>query len=91
MYDYSLSKKKYKITKCDFFYIQKMEANYMEWMEKALSTERAGWSAERPPDVEPHTNAFHTHAPLIIFQMIDQNLQVEFIITLKLRLILIFI
>ncbi|CAG9578778.1 unnamed protein product [Danaus chrysippus] len=57
-------------------YLQKMEANYMEWMEKALSTERAGWSAERPPDVEPHTNAFHTHAPLIIFQMIDQNLQV---------------
>ncbi|XP_052739419.1 exocyst complex component 3 isoform X2 [Bicyclus anynana] len=57
-------------------YLQKMESNYMEWMEKTLESERAEWAAERSPEVEPHTNAFHTHAPVIIFQMIDQNLQV---------------
>lgn len=57
-------------------YLQKMESNYMEWMEKTLESERAEWSGQRAPDVEPHTNAYHTHAPVIIFQMIDQNLQV---------------
>ncbi|CAH0714352.1 unnamed protein product, partial [Brenthis ino] len=57
-------------------YLQKMESNYMEWMEKALEAERAEWRGERSPDVEPHTSAYHTHAPVIIFQMIDQNLQV---------------
>ncbi|CAH2076344.1 unnamed protein product, partial [Iphiclides podalirius] len=57
-------------------YLQKMESNYMEWMEKTLESERAEWGGDRAPDVEPHTNAYHTHAPVIIFQMIDQNLQV---------------
>ncbi|XP_050673843.1 exocyst complex component 3 isoform X2 [Leptidea sinapis] len=57
-------------------YLQRMESNYREWMEKTLESERAEWGGERSPDVEPHTSAFHTHAPVIIFQMIDQNLQV---------------
>lgn len=54
-----------------------MESNYMEWMEKTLESERAEWSGQRAPEVEPHSNAYHTHAPVIIFQMIDQNLQVN--------------
>ncbi|XP_061703941.1 exocyst complex component 3 [Cydia pomonella] len=57
-------------------YLQKMESNYMEWMEKTLESERAEWNGDRAPEVEPHSNAYHTHAPVIIFQMIDQNLQV---------------
>ncbi|KAJ2942695.1 hypothetical protein O0L34_g2165 [Tuta absoluta] len=57
-------------------YLQKMQSNYMEWMEKTLEAERAEWATQRAPDVEPHSNAYHTHAPVIIFQMIDQNLQV---------------
>ncbi|KAJ8721527.1 hypothetical protein PYW07_002302 [Mythimna separata] len=57
-------------------YLQKMESNYMEWMEKTLESERAEWAGQRAPDVEPHSSAYHTHAPVIIFQMIDQNLQV---------------
>ncbi|XP_059046344.1 exocyst complex component 3 [Achroia grisella] len=57
-------------------YLQKIQSNYMEWMEKTLESERAEWSGQRAPDVEPLTNAYHTHAPVIIFQMIDQNLQV---------------
>lgn len=56
---------------------QKMESNYMEWMEKTLESERADWDSDRSPDVEPQTNVFHTHTPVIIFQMIDQNLQVS--------------
>lgn len=54
-----------------------MESNYMEWMEKTLESERAEWGGQRAPEVEPHSNAYHTHAPVIIFQMIDQNLQVN--------------
>ncbi|XP_041985818.1 exocyst complex component 3 [Aricia agestis] len=57
-------------------YLQKMESNYIEWMEKTLEAERAEWGSERAPELEPHTNAFHTHTPVIVFQMIDQNLQV---------------
>lgn len=53
-----------------------MQSNYMEWMEKTLQAEQAEWSGDRPPDEEPHSGAYHTHAPVIIFQMIDQNLQV---------------
>lgn len=56
---------------------QKMEKNYMEWMEKTLDSERAEWNGDRAPEVEPHSSAYHTHAPVIIFQMIDQNLQVR--------------
>ncbi|CAH0406996.1 unnamed protein product [Chilo suppressalis] len=57
-------------------YLQKMESNYVEWMEKTLESERAEWNGQQLPEVEPHSNAYHTHAPVIIFQMIDQNLQV---------------
>ncbi|XP_053612364.1 exocyst complex component 3 [Plodia interpunctella] len=57
-------------------YLQKMQSNYMEWMDKTLESEQAEWGASRAPDVEPHSGAFHTHAPVLIFQMIDQNLQV---------------
>ncbi|XP_073990576.1 exocyst complex component Sec6 [Rhodnius prolixus] len=55
-------------------YLQNMEDNYVEWMQKTLETEEHDWSAGvRPEDQEGH---FHTAAPVIIFQMIDQNLQV---------------
>lgn len=56
-----------------------MESNYMEWMEKTLESERAEWAGQRAPDVEPHSNAYLTHAPVIIFQMIDQNLQASYL------------
>lgn len=50
----------------------------MEWMEKTLQSEQAEWASGGPPEQEPHTSAYHTHAPIIVFQMIDQNLQVNF-------------
>ncbi|KAK9497914.1 hypothetical protein O3M35_003813 [Rhynocoris fuscipes] len=55
-------------------YLKNMEDNYGDWMQKTLETEEHDWSAGvRPEDQEGH---FHTAAPVIIFQMIDQNLQV---------------
>ncbi|XP_014257420.1 exocyst complex component 3 [Cimex lectularius] len=56
-------------------YLKNMEDNYVEWMQKTLETEQQDWSNCVQPegDQEGH---FHTAAPVIIFQMIDQNLQV---------------
>lgn len=56
-------------------YLDYIKSNYKEWMLKTLDTEKNDWfvgaSHEEGPD-----GCFHTAAPVIIFQMIDQNLQV---------------
>jgi len=56
-------------------YLEYIKANYKEWMLKTLDTEKNDWYAGAAPEVGPD-GCFHTAAPVIIFQMIDQNLQV---------------
>lgn len=56
-------------------YLDKMEENYKEWMKNALSLEAGDWKGSNDPELDEN-NAFHTSAPKIIFQMIDENLQV---------------
>ncbi|XP_060856168.1 exocyst complex component 3 [Metopolophium dirhodum] len=56
-------------------YLEYIKANYKEWMLKTLDTEKNDWYAGASPEVGPD-GCFHTAAPVIIFQMIDQNLQV---------------
>lgn len=53
-----------------------MEKNYEDWMAKALETEREEWLKNTLPDHEGQDEHYHTSAPVIIFQMIDQHLQV---------------
>lgn len=55
-------------------YLQTMERNYQDWMTKTLETEKADWINGVPADSADQY--YHTSAPVIIFQMIDQNLQV---------------
>lgn len=55
-------------------YLGNMEKNYEEWMTNALETEKQEWYAEGQPDQDEQY--YHTSAPVIIFQMIDQHLQV---------------
>jgi exocyst complex component 3 len=55
--------------------LQNMEMNYMEWMQKTLETEKLDWGNGTAPEGDDQ-GFFHTSAPVIIFQMIDQNLQV---------------
>ncbi|KAM8711410.1 hypothetical protein ACLKA7_000533 [Drosophila subpalustris] len=55
-------------------YLQNMQSNYQEWMTKAAQTEKQEWFSEMVPDQDEHY--YHTSAPVIIFQMIDQHLQV---------------
>ena len=52
-----------------------MEVNYGEWMRKALEAEKVDWGNGTLPEGDDQ-GYFHTSAPVIIFQMIDQNLQV---------------
>lgn len=56
-------------------YLQNMQDNYVEWMKNALSLEASDWKSERNPELD-NENCFHTSAPKIIFQMIEENLQV---------------
>lgn len=56
-----------------FFLFQNMEGNYTEWMQNTLISEKQEWWS----NTEPQADAYlRTAAPVIIFQMIDQNLQV---------------
>lgn len=56
-------------------YLEYIKNNYKEWMLKTLDTEKTDWYTGASPEVGPD-GWFHTAAPVIIFQMIDQNLQV---------------
>ncbi|XP_055387524.1 exocyst complex component 3 [Condylostylus longicornis] len=55
-------------------YLGNMERNYQEWMTKTLDAEKQDWFSENPPDQDEQY--YQTSAPVIIFQMITQHLQV---------------
>ncbi|CAD6236665.1 GSCOCG00008226001-RA-CDS [Cotesia congregata] len=57
-------------------YLRNMCQNYEEWMKKTLETEKADWWSGKAPESSSQDTYYHTAAPVIIFQMIDQNLQV---------------
>lgn len=54
-------------------YLETMEKNYSDWMNKTVETETQDWFAGMP---DQDDQFFHTSSPVIIFQMIDQHLQV---------------
>ncbi|XP_014206015.1 exocyst complex component 3 [Copidosoma floridanum] len=57
-------------------YLKNMSQNYEDWMRKTLETEKIDWSKEVSPETSIHDKYYYTAAPVIIFEMIDQNLQV---------------
>lgn len=54
-------------------YLKTMEKNYTDWMDKTVETEKTDWQSGMP---DQDDQFFHTASPVIIFQMIDQHLQV---------------
>ncbi|CAG9855139.1 unnamed protein product [Phyllotreta striolata] len=54
-------------------YMKNIENNYKEWMQNTLKSEKEEWRSNTEPFSESYSR---TPAPIIIFQMIDQNLQV---------------
>ncbi|KAL1508945.1 hypothetical protein ABEB36_003759 [Hypothenemus hampei] len=55
-------------------YLKDIEKNYVEWMQNALKSEKEEWRSSNAPDIDSYTR---TAAPIIIFQMINQNLEVS--------------
>lgn len=62
-------------------YLKTMESNYIDWMDKTVETEKLDWQSGMP---DQEDQFFHTSSPVIIFQMIDQHLQVTNTITQEL-------
>jgi exocyst complex component 3 len=63
-------------------YLTTMEKNYTDWMDKTVETEKQDWYQSGMPDQDEEF--FHTASPVIIFQMVDQHLQVTNTITQEL-------
>lgn len=53
--------------------LQNLENNYKEWMQNTLTSEEAEWNSGREIHLDTYTRQ---PAPVLIFQMITQNLQV---------------
>lgn len=66
------------------FLNQKLEANYVEWMNKTLKMEKEDWLNDTMSNFDENEQYYHTSTPVIIFQMIHQNLQVTAEITAEL-------
>nr|CAG4640730.1 EOG090X03GO [Eulimnadia texana] len=57
-------------------YFRNMGSNYGEWMQKTLETEARDWRRPSLPESDAD-GYYNTEAPVIIFQMVEQNLQVS--------------
>lgn len=53
-------------------YLSNMKKNYSEWMKNTLLSEKQEWLSKTEPALQQNNGT----GPIIIFQMIDQNLQV---------------
>lgn len=57
-------------------YLANVRKNFTEWMHNTLESEKADWSDGKAPESADHDGHYLSAAPVIVFQMIDQNLQV---------------
>nr|CAG4642395.1 EOG090X03GO [Evadne anonyx] len=57
-------------------YLDNMTRNYSDWMQKALEREARDWRRRVEPESD-NDGHYHTEATVIIFQMVEQNLQVS--------------
>ncbi|KAL1440973.1 hypothetical protein MTO96_009019 [Rhipicephalus appendiculatus] len=56
-------------------YLGTLVANYQDWLRNALQSDVKDWHNECEPDMDSR-GCYHTSAPMIVFQMVDQHLQV---------------
>ncbi|RWS07562.1 exocyst complex component 3-like protein, partial [Dinothrombium tinctorium] len=56
-------------------YLATIEKNYKEWMNNTINREMKDWGGNNLPEADD-TGHYQTTTPVIVFQMIDQHLQV---------------
>ncbi|XP_038051319.1 exocyst complex component 3-like [Patiria miniata] len=57
-------------------YLKTLHTNIQKWMSNALQSDVKDWHSDAEPDADGE-GYFRTQLPVIIFQMIEQNLQVS--------------
>lgn len=57
-------------------YLATIEKNYTEWMSNTINREMKDWSGTNEPEADD-AGHYQTTTPVIVFQMIDQHLQVS--------------
>eukprot|EP00795_Rhopilema_esculentum_P014160 gene14160-5161_t len=56
-------------------YLKTTERNMQSWLSKMVETESQDWLVDKPPETDVD-GYYQTSLPIILFQMLDQNLQV---------------
>nr|XP_021157069.1 exocyst complex component 3-like protein isoform X2 [Columba livia] len=61
-------------------YVVKVKASVLEWMQKTLEVEFKEWFREEEPETD-HQGFFQSALPVIVMQMLNENIQVASLIT----------
>uniref|UniRef100_A0A8C9F446 Exocyst complex component 3-like protein n=1 Tax=Pavo cristatus TaxID=9049 RepID=A0A8C9F446_PAVCR len=61
-------------------YVEKVKASVLEWMQRTLEVEFKEWFREEEPEVD-HQGFFQSALPVIVVQMLSENIQVASLIT----------
>ncbi|KAM8984904.1 exocyst complex component 3-like protein isoform 2-T2 [Ara ararauna] len=65
-------------------YVMKVKASVLEWMQRTLEVEFKEWFREEEPETD-HQGFFQSALPIIVMQMLKENIQVASLITESLR------
>ncbi|NXF98605.1 EX3L1 protein, partial [Eubucco bourcierii] len=61
-------------------YVVKVKASVLEWMQRTLEVEFKEWFREEEPETD-HEGFFQSALPVIVMQMLNENIQVASLIT----------
>ncbi|NXC50730.1 EX3L1 protein, partial [Penelope pileata] len=61
-------------------YVEKVKASVLEWMQRTLEVEFKEWFREEEPEVD-HQGFFQSALPVIVMQMLSENIRVASLIT----------
>lgn len=64
-------------------YLATVEKNYKEWLANTIIHESKDWDTDHQPETD-NSGHYQTTTPLIVFQMIDQHLQVAISVNMDL-------
>ena len=65
-------------------YLGNMRDNYNNWMTNTIKQEKEDWCSDKDPEMD-FDGFFHTSSPVIIYQMVDENLQVSYVTNSKIQ------